>query len=189
MTHDPTTRLRTRALALLRPWISLAAYQAAWWACVAAAARGRPLWGVAAVAAQLAWQLATSRKRSADGLLILLAIAVGLMGDTALGRSGWLRYAAPGPLPGYAPAWILALWAQFGSILREPLRWLHGRPALTAMLGGAGGALSYAAAARMGACQFVEPARALGALVLAWAVMAPALMDVARRLDSRLHSS
>ena len=64
---------------------------------------------------------------------------------------------SPGPLPMLAPAWILALWALFAIALREPLRWLHGRWPLAALLGALGGPLSYAGAERLGACTLNRP--------------------------------
>lgn len=175
--------LTVNGMRMARLGLSLLLFQAAWFACVAAAARGNAGLGIAAVAAAVAVQLGASRRRGADMLLIAVALAVGLAWDTALARGSLVEYASPGPLPGWAPAWILALWALFASVLREPLRWLHGRTVLSALLGGIGGAVSYAAAARLGACRFDDPASALAVLAAGWAVITPALVALARRLD------
>jgi hypothetical protein len=86
-----------------------------------------------------------------------VALVIGLIWDSSMSRLGWIAYAEPGPLPGIAPVWILALWALFAMVLREPLRWLHKRLPLAALLGALGGPLSYAAAERLGACRLVEP--------------------------------
>jgi hypothetical protein len=166
--------------------VNLVAYQAAWFACVLGAARGTNELGVAAVVAALVLHLALSRHRAGDALLIVATLATGLAWEAALASTGLVDYAAHGPsAPSalWAPAWILALWALFAAVLREPLRWLHGRPLLAALLGGVGGALSYQAAARLGACSFSDPVAALLVLGIGWAVITPLLIELARRLD------
>lgn len=161
-----------------------ALFQLAWLACVAQAARGRPALGVAAVAGFVLLQFARSSRRSADALLLALALALGLAWDTGLLQGGVVRYAAPGPVSGVAPAWILALWVLFAAVLRGPLRWLQGRPWLAALLGAVGGPASYAAAARLGACAFPDRPLALLLLAIGWALVTPSLVEAARRLET-----
>lgn len=161
----------------------LALFQGAWFACVIGAAGGQAALGIAAVASVVAMMIACSARRTADLQLVLLALAIGLVWDSLLARSGVVIYASPGPWAGWAPAWILALWALLAPMLREPMRWLHGRPLLAALLGGVGGALSYAAAARLGACRFPDPLLAMAVLGAGWALIMPLLLAAARRLD------
>ena len=163
---------------------SLVASQGASFACMLAAARGEPVFGVAAAALAIALHFAMSRERARDALLVSAAVVVGLVWDSALAGTGTVLYASPGPLPQWAPAWILAMWALFGTTLREPLRWLHGRPALGALMGGAGGAIAYASAERLGACRFPDAGSAILVIAIGWALLAPMLIDVARRLDA-----
>jgi len=163
--------------------VNVVLYQAAWFACVALAAREQDGWAVASVVLAVGIHLLLSDKPRADVTLVMLALAVGLVWDTLAIRFGWISYASPRPVAGFAPAWILALWALFASALREPLRWLHTRPWLAMAFGAIGGPLSYAAAARMGACLFDDPVTGLIALGLGWAVMTPWLIAQARRLD------
>jgi hypothetical protein len=164
--------------------VDFALFQLAWFACATQAAQGRPALGIAAVAAFVAWQWARSDRRQAEAMLVVIALALGLAWDTALLQSGLVRYAAPGPLPGVAPAWILAMWALLAAVLRGPLRWLRGRPWLAAALGAVGGPASYAAAARLGACELAGGMAALGVLGLGWALLTPLLLEAARRLDT-----
>ncbi|MFN3304721.1 MAG: DUF2878 domain-containing protein [Roseateles sp.] len=166
--------------------LNLIAFQLAWFACVLGAARGMPAWGIAAVAAAVALQLVVSDARLADVALLAAALAVGLVWDTALLRAGIVVYASPGPLADWAPGWILALWALFATVLREPLRWLHGRWLLAAVVGGLGGALSYWGAVRLGAGQLPDFALAMGVLAAGWALMTPGLLALARRLEARV---
>jgi hypothetical protein len=158
-------------------------FQAAWFACVVGAARGQVALGIAAVVAVIAVLLTWSTHRAADLGLIALALVTGAVWDSALIRFDILHYASPGPLPGWAPPWILALWALFAPMLRDPLRWLHGRPVLAALVGAVSGALSYVAAERLGACNFSDPAVALAVLGAGWALITPLLLAAAQRLD------
>ncbi len=167
-----------------RVLLNVAAFQAAWFACVALAARGEGVLAVGAVAIAVLLHFAVSRKMRADAQLAAIAIGAGLVWDTLAIRAGWISYAAPGPFPGFAPAWILALWALFATTLREPLRWMHSRPVVAALFGAIGGPVSYAAAGRMGACTFPHPAVSMLALGTGWAVMTPVLVALARRLDA-----
>lgn len=168
--------------------IQLAVFQAAWFACVLGAAADQPWIGVAAVAAVVVWHVrqfpaggpAESPRRRAIAL-VGLALAIGVVWDTLLAAAGWVVYAAPGPLGApWAPAWILALWALFATTLGEPMRWLHGRPFTAAAFGAIGGPLSYAAAARLGACSFPDPTAAMAVLAVGWGVVVPMLIGQAR---------
>ena len=172
-----------RGARLLRLALGFVLFQGAWFACVAGAARGETAAGIAAVAGVVLLALIFSKARRAELGLIGIALAVGLVWDSLLARSGIVVYASPGPLPGWAPAWILALWVLFAPMLLEPLRWLHGRPLWAALFGGVGGALSYAAAARFGACQFPDPLRAMAVLGVGWALIVPLLLAAAQRLE------
>ncbi|ANH70394.1 hypothetical protein ABE85_09345 [Mitsuaria sp. 7] len=157
-------------------------FQIAWFACVLGAANGQVGWGLLAVGVVLVLQLSVSAGRRVDLALIAGALVLGLVWDTFLLRSGWLVYASPGPVEGWAPVWILALWALFASIVRGPLAWLHGRPWLAALLGAISGPASYLGAVRLGAGVFPDTIQALAVLAVGWAVMTPLLTEAARGL-------
>lgn len=163
--------------------LNLIAFQCAWFACVLGAARGTPGWGIAAVAGAVALQFVVSDARLRDAALLVTAIAIGVVWDTTMTRAGIVVYASPGPVAGWAPAWIVALWALFATVLREPLRWLHGRRLLSALVGGVGGALSYWSAVRLGAGRLPDFWLAMGVLAAGWAVITPCLTEFARWLD------
>jgi hypothetical protein len=164
---------------------SLIAFEGAWFACVLGAADGRPWAGTLVAVAVVAGFVSLSAKPRVDAKLVALAVSIGLLWDSAMAQSGWISYAQPGPLPSFAPAWILALWALFAVLLREPMRWLHARLSWAALLGAIGGPLSYTAAARLGAIGLQKPARALVALAIGWAAITPLLLMLARRWDAR----
>ena len=175
----------------MKPWrlprlasyaITFAVFQAAWFACVESAAHGVPAWGVAAVAAVVLAHVALAPRRVAELMLVAACLGVGFAWDGLMIQDQWIVYRSPGPLPSLAPAWILALWALFATTLSGPLRALQSRPAWSALLGAVGGPLSYLAAQRLGACALApgsEPVLALG-----WGVLTPALLALARRLQS-----
>jgi hypothetical protein len=163
--------------------VSFALFHAAWFACVIGAARGHVAFGVSVIAALIVALLSVRSQRAVELRLLALAVAVGVVWDSMLLRMGLVAYASPGPLPGWAPVWILALWALFAAMLREPLRWLHGRPVLAALFGAVGGPLSYAAAERLGAGTMPDRALALTVLAIGWALLVPLLLLAAQRWE------
>lgn len=165
--------------------VSLLAFQSAWLACVIGAARGTPTFGLALVALVWGVQFVLSPARCQVLVLTSAAIVLGLLWDTAMVRSGIVVYASPGPLPEWAPGWILALWILLATLLQEPLHWLHGRWLLAALLGGLGGPLSYWSAVRLGAGDFHDLPLALVVLGMGWAIMTPGLTEFARWLAAR----
>jgi hypothetical protein len=169
----------------LRLLSSIAIFEAGWFACVIGAARDAMAWGIAAVLGAIAWQVGTSRRRAIDITLMVVAICIGIAWDTVLARMQVVVYASPLPFAGFAPLWLLALWAQLGSVIREPMSWLHGRWWLAAPLGAVGGAASYAGAARLGACSFPDKVLAMQVLAAGWAVFMPLMAELARHLDAR----
>ena len=178
-----TPSRRTRLLLL-----NLVAFQLAWFACVLGAAHGMPGLGILAVVAAVALQFALSTARSHEAVLLGAALLMGLVWDTAMARSGIVVYASPGPLPDWAPGWILALWALLATTLRGPLQWLHGRWLLTAIIGGVSGAFSYLGAVRLGAGQLPDVTLAMGVLAAGWTMITPLLVELARRLCARERS-
>jgi len=162
---------------------SIALYEAGWYACVKAAALGAMGWGIAAAGVSIAWQLAISGRRGADLKLMAVAMGTGLVWDTFLVQAHLVTYASHMPFTAVAPLWMVVLWAQLGAVLREPLRWLHGRMWLGAALGAVGGAASYAAGVRIGACAFANYWISLAVLAVGWSLMVPLLLHVARRSD------
>lgn len=179
MTHHPVLKNILKGVALF------CLFQAAWFACVMGAAHDRAGLGILAVVAAVLVIWCLSDRPRLEIILTVLAVLLGLAWDTLMLRAGWVRYASPGPGPLslWAPAWILALWALFATLLRGPLSWLHGRPMLAAVLGAVSGPLSYLAAVRLGAGSFPDTTQAMLILAAGWAVMTPVMTESARRLS------
>lgn len=167
---------------------NLLGYQAVWFLAVYAAGAGL-MWPTLLAAALFAlWQLAVSGQRSGDLRLCGTALALGVLIDGALARSGLVSYASAAPAlpPDGAPLWILGLWICFALTLNHSLRWLRGRPALAALAGAVGGPLAYLGAARLsGAVAFASPVwQPLAGLALGWGA-ALALLTAGSRRPAR----
>jgi hypothetical protein len=178
-----TALLRLAASDGWRAALNVALYQAGWFACVLGAANGLPWVGVVAAVGIVAWHLATAPRPGPEAALIGAALVVGALFETLVVRAGWARYPSQSFVDGAAPVWMIALWAMFATMLNVTLRALRDRPALAAVLGAIGGPLAYYAGARLGAIVFPDLAAALVAIGIGWAVLAPALLWLARRLD------
>jgi len=164
-------------------WLNAAGYQAAWIAATAGAARGWWWAGPAAALAFATWQLAASRERRADALLVCGAAAIGFAVDSAFARSELIGYAAAVPWPGLAPVWIVALWMCFALTLNHSLAYLKRHALAGAALGAVGAPLAYSAAAGLGALVLAEPESALAALAVVWALVVPLLARAALALS------
>jgi len=165
-------------------WIpNVLGFQIVWMASVGGAAQGWWWLGPAALAVFAAMQLALSRQRRADLILMLGSAALGFLVDSAWVVAGWMEFRAALPWPGAAPIWIVAMWMGFALTLNHSLGALKNRPVLAALLGLVGGPLAYWAAARAWDAVTIVPSPwPYVALGLAWAVLTPALLRAAQIL-------
>lgn len=114
-------------------------HQGAWWACV--------LWmgwtGPALMLGFIALHFALIRdERRSDLTLVIAATTIGLLLDNALAWSGFVTYVG-GPLLGYCPLWLVAIWAGFGATLRHSQQVLVRNLSLALATGFIGGPLAY----------------------------------------------
>jgi hypothetical protein len=164
------------------------AFQLGWFACVLGAAWGRPWVGTGLALAIVGWHLNRAAHPRAELTLIAIAAAVGALWDSALVALGWIGYPNGILVAETAPHWMVALWMLFATTLNVSLSWLKRRLLLAVVLGAIGGPLAYLAGSRLGALSFIEPAAALAALAIGWALLTPLLVLVARRHDGLLHA-
>jgi hypothetical protein len=157
------------------PLIQLLGFQGVWFAW--ALGMAQQLWWPGLLASVLfllahrLWQAQARRDRQA----VCLSVLAGFGLDTLLMACGLLTFAVPnpGPLAHLQPWWMGLLWACLGCTLHHALAWLKGRPLLAAGLSAVSGALSYEAAARMGALTLPQPPLAWVGLAVFWAVFIP----------------
>lgn len=158
-------------------------FQAGWFAAVLGAAQGLPWLGVSAAAAIAAWHLARAPRPLGELALLGIAVAAGAGFETLLVQAGWLRFDAGVIIAGTAPAWMVALWANFATTLNVSLRLLRERLPAAALLGAIAAPAAYFSGGKLGAVEIVAMGPALAAIAAGWAVLTPLLFAAARRLD------
>ena len=164
--------------------VNAAAFYAAWFATVLAAAKGWPVAAIAASLAAVALHLAMSARRGPEVILVLVSAVTGLGIETLLLQGGLATYASAGPFADFAPAWLIALWMAFATLFNVSLSWLKSRLWLAILLAFIGGPVSYYAGAQLGALVLAEPIEiSLGVIGALWVIAFPLLLVIARLLD------
>lgn len=163
--------------------INFLAFQFGWFACVLGAANGKPWLGPIAVLLAVLLHLWLTGRPRRELQLLISAMGLGLVLDSILVASGWVSYPNGSWLPGFAPYWIIAMWALFATTLNVSMKWMQGRPALAVLMGAVGGPLSYLAGQKLGAMSFNDSVLALAALAVAWSLAMPLLVGLAARFD------
>ncbi len=156
-------------------------YQVVWFVCVFGAANGQGWIGAVAALVAVSGHLALSSRVATELKLIAAAILVGFVTDSALMRGGFISFEAAGPLPGWQPYWMLALWAAFATTLGYSMSWVTRRVGIAALAGAIGGPLAYWAGAKLDAVSILSPSTALPAIGIAWAAALTILAVAARR--------
>lgn len=172
--------------------INIIAFQITWFACVLGAVHGWPLVGIAAAIASVTLHLFLSENRPFELKLILLAMALGLLLEGALLFLGFTSFVGTQsadalPIP---PAWLLAMWATFATLLNVSLSWLQPRLLLAVVFGFVGGPLAYLGGERLGGMTILEPRLlALVAIGVVWSIATAALVKAAAYGNNRTASS
>lgn len=167
-----------------RSLFNFAAFQIGWFACVLSAANGLPWLGLLVVSLIVTLHVQFSEWRSDELMLVFLSVVLGLLFDSLLVMSGWLRYPSGVLFSGIAPFWILAMWALFATTINLSMSWLKGKLLLASVLGAIFGPLSYMAGQRLGAIEFANFQAGIISLALIWALVMPLLVTVASRLEA-----
>jgi len=163
--------------------VNFVGFQCAWFACVLGAAAGRAWLALPVVIAVVGWHVARASAPRRELAVLLIAATAGALWDSVPAAAGWIVYADGVVIERAAPWWIAALWLSFATTLNVSLRWLRGRWLAAPLLGAVAGPLCYRAGAAFGALSLAEPLAALVAQSVAWALLLPALVEVARRFD------
>lgn len=158
-------------------------FQIGWFACVLSGAAKQPLIGAAIAALIIGWHVWHAQQPAKEISLLLIAMLVGAVWDSLLVWQAWLNYPAGILFPNTAPYWIIMLWALFATTLNLSLRWLKQHMVLAILLGAVAGPLAYYGGARLGAVDFVQPANAIIALAIGWALFTPLLVLLSNRFD------
>jgi hypothetical protein len=167
--------------------INFVLFQLGWFACVLGAAKNLPWLGVIVVLAILAWHLWQAKQAKPEILLLLIALLIGGLFDQTMLTTGLISYQAHGwdnalHSTSIVPAWILALWAVFVTILNVSLRWMRGKWLVMVLFGAVGGPLAYMGAEKLGAATMNMPLSYV-ALGLGWAILTPLLLFLSQKFD------
>lgn len=163
--------------------INLIGFKVGWVSSVMGAAAQMPWLGPVVFALVAFVHLRQARRPDLELGLVIAAGAIGICFDSFIVAMGWVTYPSGQFSPLLAPYWIVTMWMLFATTLNRSMAWLKGREMLAAILGAIAGPASYYAGQKLGAIQFVEPAAALSALAIGWAIIMPVLMVIAERLD------
>jgi hypothetical protein len=163
-------------------------FQIGWFACVIGAAKQLPWLGVIVVAMIVAWHLSQSKQAKPELILLAIALLIGGIYDQFLLSSDLISYQAHGWSISLIPAWILALWAAFVTVLNVSLRWLKdikapGKWLVAILFGAIGGPLAYIGAEKLGAVSLNDLPATYIALAVGWAILTPLLLMLSEKFD------
>ena len=157
-------------------------FQLGWFACVLSAAKNLPWLGVMVVLVIVAWHLWQAKQTKPEFVLLLITLLIGGFFDQLMLSSHLITYQAHGWIDTLLPAWILALWAAFATVLNVSLRWMRNRWLIAILFGAIGGPLAYLGAEKLGAVTLNMPL-AYVALGVGWAILTPLLLKLSIKFD------
>jgi hypothetical protein len=168
----------------MRIAINIAAFYAAWFGAAFAAARGELLAATLICLAAVALHVALSSNRTLELRLAAAAVMIGFVVESLLLVGGATRFTAHDPGLLFPPAWILALWAAFATLINVSLDWIKTRLPLAALFGALGAPPSYWGGEKIGAIAVGTPVEwNFLAIAVIWAIGFPLLVAFARRLE------
>ncbi len=163
--------------------INFVLFQIGWFACVLGAAKQMPWLGVIVVFAIVVWHFSHAKQPKNELYLLILTLLIGAIYDQSMLQNDLITYQAHGWSNALVPAWILALWAEFATILNVSLRWMRNRTVIAVLFGAIGGPLAYIGAARLGAVTLNALPLSYVALSIGWAIITPLLLKLSERYD------
>jgi hypothetical protein len=177
------TPVRRAGLSTARAIGNFVLFQCAWFIAVIGAAHDLAWLGVSAIALVCAWHCAISMRAKPELLLILFAMLIGAVWESALVGAGLMHYTHGTLIDGLAPPWIVGMWALLAITLNVTMRWLKRRWLVAAVMGAIAGPLSFMGGARLGAATFTGGIHTTIALAIGWACLMPLMMWLSDRHD------
>lgn len=163
-------------------------FQVAWFVCVAGAAAGRPLLGVAVTFFVLLWHSYQAKKYKLELKLIISVVSIGAIFDQMMLSFHFIDYANHGWSNSIVPIWILALWLGFATTLNVSLAWMQGKTTIAVLFGAVGGPLAYLGAQKLGAV-VLPSLTSYVVLSIGWAILTPCFLNIARHFNGYQNSS
>lgn len=161
--------------------INAVLFQILWFSCVVGGAK-ELLWPSILAGIILAtWQLQAKNRHQTDVCLILAALIMGLIIDTAWTVFGVLEFAGARVIDPIAPVWILILWVGFSLTVNHSMSWLNSKFYLPAAVGFIGGPMSYLAGLRLGAVDYLMSPWIVSLLLgIVWAIALTILVKISQ---------
>jgi hypothetical protein len=163
--------------------VNFVLFQIGWFACVLGAAKQMPWLGFATVIAIFFWHLSQAKQAKQELQLLLITLIIGGTFDQIMLNHQLVSYQAHGWTNTIVPVWILALWAEFVTVLNVSLRWMKGRWLISIVFGAIGGPLAYMGAEKLGAVTLNHLPVSYIVLSLGWAILTPLLLKLSQKFD------
>ena len=160
--------------------INILAFQVLWISLVLSGPYQQEAAALGLLGLWLIGHLYYSRHRATDIKLLVLAVAIGPLGDTLLIQLGLIQFEGTVLFSGLPPLWVYGLWACFSQLLNHGMAHLHGRWGLIGIIALFSAPMAYTGGAALGAAQMLEPAwRCQLAVAVCWSIILPVLMRAA----------
>jgi len=159
-----------------RNLINFILFQIGWFACVLSAANQIALIGLIVAVFIMFIHIQISSNRNSEILLLITAMVIGAIWDSAIVLIGWLSYESGMFSPYFAPYWIIAMWGLFATTVNISLSWMKDKILLAAIFGGVAGPLAYYAGFKLGAVNINNFDMAMISLSIGWAFFTPLLL-------------
>ncbi len=163
--------------------VNFVLFQIGWFACVLGAAKQMPWLGFATVIAIFFWHLSQAKQAKKELQLLLITLIIGGTFDQIMLNHQLVSYQAHGWTNTIVPVWILALWAEFVTVLNVSLRWMRDRWLIAILFGAIGGPLAYMGAEKLGAVTLNHLPVSYIVLGLGWAILTPLLLKLSQKFD------
>jgi len=165
-----------------RNTVNFLLFQAGWFVCVLYPGLAATGLAVLILATHL---MLVSRRPGAEVRFIAVGILLGSLLDSLWFRTGILGLEGT-EAPGFAPIWLIAIWALFMTTLCHSLSWVAQRAWLPFVLAPFAGSLAYWSASKLGAVTLPNQTVSLAALGAGWFVLFPLLLFFRNRMVREL---
>jgi len=159
-----------------RNLINFTLFQIGWFACVLSAANQLALIGLVVAILIMVIHIKLSTSRYSEIILLITAMAIGTVWDSAIVVMGWLSYESGMFSSYFAPYWIIAMWGLFATTVNVSLSWMKDNTLLATIFGGIVGPLAYYAGFKLGAVNINNLHMAMISLSIGWAFFTPLLL-------------
>jgi len=155
------------------------AYYAAWFSCIALAARGFAWWStiivMGCVVLQIGWQYKVQYNTLGLWYLLGLVVLVSTLIDSLLICNGIIILAANPFAPYFTSPWMIAVWISFTVILYATLTPLFNQLIALGLMSFAGFAFAYGIGAKMGAAFFPYGYKTCFLIGAIWLILLPCI--------------